>query len=151
MQVCVYPVPAISAIRPEIAVEHGNAGVCLPSPGDFGNSSRNRCGPWKCQCVSTQSWRFQQFVRKSLWSMEMQGCVYPVSAISAAIRLGIAVEHGNAGCVSTQSRRFQQFVLESLWSMKMQGCVYPVSAISAIRPEVAVEHGNGGVGLYSVI
>ena len=44
MQVCVYPVPAISRIRPGTAVERRNAGLCLPGPGDFKDSSGSRCG-----------------------------------------------------------------------------------------------------------
>ena len=95
MQVCVYPVP-ISGIRPGTAVEHGNAGLCLPGPGDFKDSFVNRCGTQKCRSVSTRSRRFQGFVRQPLWSIEMQVCVYLVPAISR-IRPATAVERGNAG------------------------------------------------------
>ena len=45
MQICVYAVLAISGIRLGTAVEHGNAGLCLPKPGDFKDSSGNRCEP----------------------------------------------------------------------------------------------------------
>ena len=69
MRVCVYPVPAISGIRPGTAVERRNAGLCLPDPGDFKG--------------------------ESLWSVEMQVCVYLVPAISR-IRPGAAVERRNA-------------------------------------------------------
>ena len=96
MQVCVYPVLAISRIRPGTAVERRNAGLCLPGPGDFKDSFGNRCGAWKCRSVSTRSQRFQGFVRQPMWSVEMQVCVYPVPAISR-IRPAAAVELRNAG------------------------------------------------------